>query len=147
MCLFTPSGLTEKAKKDIIVYKEFCVDNNFSIFSPYQAYRPEFNKKLKAVGTMSPTISGRLWRYGKGGFHSYFLLEDAAEAAEVDNNILRDSFVVFKCIIPKGVKYVKGMFNNAFAIISKQIIVTKEVVAFYSKNLLEEEFKKHLESC
>ena len=116
MCLYTKQIEPEIAEEDIICYK-FYVRYDETLFSPYQESRaPE-------IGIITNTELGKPHKlnniydlyYFKGvdkGFHSFKTLKGAEyEASRYKRN--RD-LVIFKCIIPRGSSYYKGIFNDRY---------------------------------
>ena len=120
MCLYTKQTEPEIAKEDIICYK-FYVRYDETLFSPYQESRaPE-------IGIVANTELGRSYRptdIGSyihnflgfkridKGFHSFKTLEEVER--EVNKYKREFDLVIFKCIIPRGSSYYKGIFNDRY---------------------------------
>ena len=120
MCLYTKQTEPKIAEEDIICYK-FYVRYDETLFSPYQESRaPE-------IGIVANTELGRSYRPTdigsyihnflgfkrvNKGFHSFKTLEEAER--EVNKYKRKFDLVIFKCIIPRGSSYYKGIFNDRY---------------------------------
>ena len=120
MCLYTKQTEPEIAEEDIICYK-FYVRYDETLFSPYQESRaPEIgiitNTELEK--SYRPRDNGSYIHNLLGfkrvdkGFHSFKTLEEAErEVNDCWNNL---DLVIFKCIIPRGSSYYKGIFGDRY---------------------------------
>ena len=104
MCLNIKKPLKESiviAKKDIYVWKYLIFENGV-LLSPYRGYKYEIDELVKVkfskkeLNEMSVSI----------GLHTYRNLMSVFSI----NKDERNDYVVAKCIIPKGSRYVKGTF-------------------------------------
>lgn len=117
MCLYTKQTEPEIAEEDIICYK-FYRKYNETLVSPYQKVAaPE-------IGIITNTELGKSYRPNDNGsyihnflgfkrvdkgFHSFKTLEEIKHV--VENNLY---LVIFKCIIPRGSSYYKGIFDDRY---------------------------------
>lgn len=118
------------AKEDIVCYKALLG----GMRSPYENYvyklgRKETSELREIPGAMDRIISV--------GLHTFTSKEEAAREQIVwtsDNGTVMYHVSVFKCIIPKGAKYYKGVFHlrvtdagSREAYASNELIVQKQV--------------------
>lgn len=137
MCLTVRDNTKiETAKEDIICYKVFKIEvedysERFGLVSFYQGMKYSLNvlytleKPLKIIDIP--------WAYPivEEGFHSFVSQESAQMFLNVREYVRRP--VICKCKIPKGAKFVRGMFSpdewsSYESICSDQIIVLRESV-------------------
>lgn len=147
MCLYTKQKEPKIAEKDITCYKVL------KIWDSEQDVESGRKRKSKKTVLKSMFYSEFTWNIGKHyrsrlvieprqatkccdnfnshvdkAFHSYQTLESAKLASR---NIFLNSYVIVRCIIPKGAKYCEGMncgdSQDGYA--SNQIIM-KEILGF-----------------
>lgn len=129
MCLYTKQICPLRADKDIICYKVFTDSfDKFHIMTPYlrkHIFKPtknnptlmddtDFNVEINNATVMYP--NGRICKIkcvGYGMIHAYVNIRG------IHGPTLR-----YKCIIPKGTLYYKGMFGD---ICAKKILVIEQV--------------------
>ena len=101
MCLIVDEYNALIAKKDITCYKVYMYcEPKDEYKSPFQLCRiKKFNKVIHVPKFLDP-IEGNQVRFG---FHTFCSEKDAKYFATLY------SYKVFKCIIPKGSKYYKGI--------------------------------------
>lgn len=148
MCLTSKSNKLEVAEKDIVCYKCMAFDELEELFrTPYQY-----------VSIEKEIISGKKPFCAKGGLkkfkdkdgnicfeggliHTFKSLKDAKELCD----FWREG-VIFKCIIPKGTKYVLGQFesfiNDYCTSYASKKIIFKGIV--YNGGTIERSIKKKL---
>lgn len=119
MCLYTKQTEPEIAEEDIICYKFYRRWNKI-LFSPYQESRaPEIgivvNTELEK--SYRPTDNGSYihnllgFKRVNKGFHSFKTLEEIKHKVNGYRNL---DLVIFKCIIPRGSLYYKGIFGDRY---------------------------------
>lgn len=125
MCIKTKENKLKVAESDIFCYKYLEIGYRSSNFrTPFQRmYVPSSiisgEKPLKAKGRCKRIKEWDNYRWNEGLIHTFENLEDAVQCT------MQFSFfenAIFKCIIPKGTKYVEGTFNRANAYASKEIV-------------------------
>ena len=131
MCLIVRDNTKiEIAKEDITCYKVFSTElhsGRFGLLSPYQEmkYSPNVLYTLE-----KPLKIGVVWECPivEEGFHS-FVSQETAQMFLDDRYVRKPA--IYKCKIPKGAKFVRGIFkSNGFnyeSICSDQIIVLQSV--------------------
>jgi hypothetical protein len=72
------------------------------------------------------SIADKEWRFVERGFHSFTCKEDAYKY-NADIHVCSSSYVVVKCVIPKGANYVEGTYMGYLNYASDKIICVKEV--------------------
>lgn len=127
MCLYTKQICPQRARKDIVCYKVFTysLDNSY-IMTPYlrkHILKPTKNNPTLMddtdfdVGIGNATVTdldGRKYKVkcvGYGMIHAYA-------------NIIHGPTLRYKCIIPKGTLYYKGILND---ICAKKMLVVEQV--------------------
>lgn len=105
MCLIVDKRNALVAEKDIICYKVYMYSGLEGEYkSPFQLYRiKKFNKVIHVPKFLDPIKGNEVYL----GFHTFCNKEDAICFAECCC-----SYTVFKCIIPKGSKYYKGVSDS-----------------------------------
>jgi hypothetical protein len=133
MCLTVRNNTKiETTKEDIICYKVFRTElysGRFGLLSPYQGmkYSPNVLYTLE-----KPLKIDVVWECPivEEGFHSFVSRESAQMFLNGSEYVRRP--VITKCKIPKGAKFVRGIFRvvgvNYESICSDQIIVLQESV-------------------
>lgn len=120
MCLYTKQTEPKIAEEDIICYKFYIRDNEI-LFSPYQESRaPEIGivANTELGKSYRPTDIGSYIHNFLGfkrvdkGFHSFKTLEETKH--EVNGYWNNLGLVIFKCIIPRGSLYYKGIFGDRY---------------------------------
>lgn len=143
MCWYSKKKKAARiAVEDILVYKVmYRKPNNGRFRSLYRRmdYEPE---KIYWTDVNPISIDSPLYLEMKidKGFHSYSMDKTMATKDKyhiviynmenneiVDSIFFSDNLVIAKCIIPKGSKY---YMNEVGEIVSDQIIITREAIAF-----------------
>ena len=140
MCLIVSENSEIKvAEENIVCYK--VVYKLFpgiyeSEFYAHLYTRSSLNKMLDDVLAITQTCTtykdslGRSFtRYDnviERGFHSFTCQEDACQYA-VDKYSHNASYVVVKCMIPKGANYIKGTYGKHPNYVSNKIICLEEL--------------------
>jgi len=112
MCMYNEQGI-EVAKRDIICYK---VISLVATKKGVYCLRREFNHYCPIKGGLRkasgfPKDDTELSKLkNEGGFYAYLSKKYAMEHTKWSSNAL-----VLKCLIPKGVRYIKGMQNYYFS--------------------------------
>jgi hypothetical protein len=126
MCLVKKINLYTKlfgfkarvAKKDLTVYK-WLIDTRISLRGPcYRDYEYKIGRSNVNV-TLCPDICIGYFRIEKG-YHSYTTKKGALKSS-----ILEENKGLFKCIIPKGTKYIK---DNYYCMVSETIIIQERLI-------------------
>lgn len=131
MCLVSKWRFPKRAKKDIVCYKileKVKTDNSDEYYTPYLDVKVDITKPLKALGN-SITFIDPLEK-GSRYIHTISSL-DLVNHYIWEMNCSRP--VVFKCIIPKGTKYHKSLYNNEYC--SRKIIFDREVQSYEIHNI------------
>lgn len=130
MCLITKQICPIRARKDIVVYKNFeesTVGKHYYMFTSVRCIRikrPEKGKYIIMDDTRLNIESAKHYPqcytsiYG-GMIHSYVSLDIAKSRHQICFKIM-----TFKCIIPKGTLYYKGINGD---ICSKKLLIIEEV--------------------
>ena len=120
MCLYTKQTEPKIAGEDIICYK-FYRRYNEILISPYQGFMaPEIGivANTELGKSYRPTDNGSYIHNFLGfkrvdkGFHYIKTLEEAER--EVNKYKRKYDLVIFKCIIPRGSSYYKGIFGDRY---------------------------------
>lgn len=139
MCLYATSKKVRVAKEDIICYK-FMIEHSEGKYrwmsSPYRgmAYKEgqayELAEKLNLLD-FSEIVKVYPYKVEEG-FHSFVNLSDALffrndfEVRFPRLSVSQHTYVIVKCIIPKGTAYVEGLFldwgNKFHSYCSEKII-------------------------
>jgi len=119
MCLvITRKTEIQVAEEDIIVYKYGATTRYGGLEWFVSAYRSFAYQQNTVAPKINLYISGKHIEYG---YHSLVFLKDAVRGADS----FRESVVEF--VIPKGTKYVVGMFEGSEAIVSETLIYIKKI--------------------
>lgn len=142
MCLIVDSSKEfEVAKNDIVCYKVLYDHENGFYTTPYQQMRVEIGKQYKNREKVQfqyhfLDLTLNIWPkiLTGGAYHSFVELDDAKD----EINKIRQQIggwydmVVVKCIIPKGSKYMEGIYRDAnscdIASYASDNIIYKEIV-------------------
>lgn len=122
MCLTTRNSIPIIAKKDIICYKIYNKTEEGYLSSPYLGYIASMQNFTKLEST--PISNGCAYLINNG-FHSFKHLKDAKHEIKWYPFIYKNN-IIYKCIIPKGSKYYRGIFAGSIAYCSESLIL-KEV--------------------
>lgn len=132
MCLYTKQICPLRARKDIVCYKAF---TNYGYVKGMM--KTPYLKWSVYIPTTEPTVmeaipknhieKNQLSQFTYEYLHgSRFLIKGGMIHAFCDKELIYDkeSFVLFKCIIPKGTLYYKGRYHD---ICAKKMIVVEQV--------------------
>lgn len=120
MCLYTKQTEPKIAEEDIICYK-FYRRYNEILISPYQGFmapeigivaNTELGKSYRSTDNGSYIHSFLGFKRVDKGFHSFKTLEEIKH--EVNGYWNNLGLVIFKCIIPRGSSYYKGIFGDRY---------------------------------
>ena len=122
MCLYTDSKTPSIAEVDIICYKVYIFYNNQEYISPYR------KAKMPPMDTLAATELDENNPVNKG-FHSFISVSDAKNDALILSIMYGGTrATVFRCIIPKGTKYYKGLYGMRIPSYCSESIIIKESV-------------------
>lgn len=143
MCLIIESNQRVKiAKKDIICYKVVLEESSEILVSPYQQRMVHIGEKMFSGMSFRTTIQKRkLVKMVEQGFHSFVHLKDAK--VEREDFIFAGGYDVhiYKCVIPEGAKYYKGIFLSlpTFHRASSPEIIAIEAESYASTQIIYKE--------
>ena len=126
-------------EKDIVVYKLLYVPNKGTIKALFNTYEYHLNKLNEELRFLNETIKNLNNKKGciDIGFHSFVKKKDAFKFRKGFNFGEYSSLKVYKCIIPKGSKYIEGEYIDTTVhkvfknIVSDKIIIIKKVNKFF----------------
>lgn len=136
MCLVTDWKEPKIAEEDIVCYKWYEKGCNNTYKSPYQGspiptFKTVIHTELDTPKILNDTgiecciykemLDTDLIYLIHKGYHSFATCEGACSDATI---YISDSVIV-SCIIPKGTKYYKGLFEGAESYCSEAIIIEK----------------------
>lgn len=121
MCLITRNSIPIIAKKDIICYKIYLKKEGY-LSSPYFGHIPSVQNFTELES--NPTSFDCKYFIYKG-FHSFKHLKDAKRDTQF-YPFLYTNNIIYKCIIPKGSKYYRGLFAGSVSYCSESLIL-KEI--------------------
>lgn len=122
MCLITRNSIPIIAKKDIICYKIYNKTEEGYLSSPYLGYIAS----MQNFTELEPNPIGSDHKYIiNKGFHSFKHLKNAKLDVQFYPFLYTDN-IIYKCIIPKGSKYYRGLFAGRVSYCSESLIL-KEV--------------------
>ena len=119
MCLYVNYKTPSIAEVDITCYKIYMFYNNQEYISPYQ------KAKMPPIDTLAATELDENNPVNKG-FHSFMSVSDAKNDAFMLSVMY--GATVFRCIIPKGTKYYKGLYGMRIPSYCSESIIVKEPV-------------------
>ena len=132
MCLLTNDKKVLTAEKDLTFYKVVKLDKNGKYFSLFMYDRITIGKlkKQKYINGfrfIQNAYNVFDYRIEAGGYHLFTNLNFAKEYADGESwgGVRRTK--VIKAIVPKGTKYVKGVYNTCFhgnveSVVAKMVI-------------------------
>ena len=123
MCLTTRNSIPIIAKKDITCYKIYNKTGEGCLSSPYLGHIPSIQNFTKLEST--PIMMGFGKYIIKKGFHSFKHLKDAKHEIKWYPFIYKNN-IIYKCIIPKGSKYYRGISAGSITYCSESLIL-KEI--------------------
>ena len=122
MCLYVNYKTPSIAEVDITCYKIYMFYNNQEYISPYQ------KAKMPPMDTLTITELDENNPVNKG-FHSFMSVSDAKYDAFMLSVMYGGTrATVFRCIIPKGTKYYKGLYGMRIPSYCSESIIIKESV-------------------
>ena len=137
MCLAVKNNTKiETAKEDIICYKVFKIvyhSGGFMFLSYYRGVQYSFNVLYTLENSSLEIDSTESGLVVEEGFHSFVSQASAQRFLNENNGYFGSpSAIIFKCKIPKGAKFVRGIFSASEwssykSICSDQIIVLESV--------------------
>jgi len=113
MCLITMTKRGKRAKEDIECYKIVAFNKLDGVyFTPYQNCNISndiINGKedFKAEGKIKIRGNSDKYEIGRGYIHTFIYLIDAMMMMSNFHD-----FLIFRCIIPKGTYYYKGLYGD-----------------------------------
>ena len=133
MCLQCKDNKFKIADKDIVCYK-YVEYSNDTYHTPYKYVSIdneiiEGKKPFCAKGKTEIHKEDSVFTFEGGVIHTFNTLGAAEEVCKSFGDVEYNA--IFKCIIPKGTKYVEGRFGTEFALVdsyaSKEIIFNELV--------------------
>lgn len=131
MCLASRRKTAKVATEDIICYK-FAIIRKNQRLSPFQLTPYMIGEVMEDKGEVeiNESISDKKYYIGKGMFHSFAHLSDAADRRYYFQALfnMMDEYCIYKCIIPKGTKYYEGTFAyNIWGYASRSLLIAEEI--------------------
>lgn len=127
MCLISNFDYPSVADRDLTCYKVYILIND-RYKSPYQ------KADMPKIGELATTSLEKPGSYLiTKGFHSFISLIDAVDEARLITTVYGYKTYIFKCMIPKDIKYYEGRFNCTPSYCSESIIIEELFYASFLK--------------
>lgn len=127
MCLISNFDYPSVADRDLTCYKVYILIND-RYKSPYQ------KADMPKIGELATTLLEKPGSYLiTKGFHSFISLIDAVDEARLITTVYGYKTYIFKCMIPKDIKYYEGRFNCTPSYCSESIIIEELFYASFLK--------------
>lgn len=127
MCLISNFDYPSVSDRDLTCYKVYILIND-RYKSPYQ------KADMPKIGELATTLLEKPGSYLiTKGFHSFISLIDAVDEARLITTVYGYKTYIFKCMIPKDIKYYEGRFNCTPSYCSESIIIEELFYASFLK--------------
>jgi len=126
MCLQVKEGTLPKiAKKDIVCYKHL-ITTSYGYFTTYM------HEKVELGNTYSSKLDPIVYNEINMGLHSFSSLKSTIlDAKDELKPYFSHTYIIVKCVIPKGATYYKGTFQTRECVnsyVSDQITYTNQIL-------------------